>query len=94
MSGGEKALTAIALLFGILKHKPTPFCILDEIETSLDDTNLKRFTRYLLKLSEETQFILITHRKETMEAAKVLYGITMEESATSKIISVRLDEAS
>ncbi|HHU68928.1 MAG TPA: chromosome segregation protein SMC [Thermoanaerobacterales bacterium] len=94
LSGGEKALTAIALLFGILKHKPTPFCILDEIETSLDDTNLKRFTRYLLKLSEETQFILITHRKETMEAAKVLYGITMEESATSKIISVRLDEAS
>lgn len=94
LSGGEKALTAIALLFGILKYKPTPFCILDEIETSLDDTNLKRFTQYLLKLSKETQFILITHRKETMETAKTLYGVTMEESATSKLIAVRLEEAS
>jgi len=94
LSGGEKALTAIALLFGILKYRPTPFCILDEIETSLDDVNLRRFTQYLLKLSKETQFVLITHRKETMETAETLYGVTMEESAVSKLVGVRLEDAS
>jgi chromosome segregation protein len=90
LSGGEKSLTAIALLFAFLKVKPTPFCILDEIEAALDDANLTRFTGYLRSLSEETQFILISHRKKTMEQADILYGVTMEESGVSKQISVRL----
>jgi chromosome segregation protein len=90
LSGGEKALTAIALLFSFLKVKPTPFCILDEIETSLDEANLSKFSQYLRGLSAEIQFILISHRKKTMEQANVLYGVTMEESGISKLISVRL----
>jgi len=94
LSGGERALTAIALLFAILKYKPTPFCILDEIEASLDDTNVERFAKYLVKFSKESQFIVITHRKGTMEVAETLYGITMEETATSKLVSVKLEEAS
>ncbi len=93
LSGGEKALTAIALLFAFLKVKPTPFCILDEIEASLDEANLARFTEYLGKLSGETQFVLISHRKKTMELADILYGVTMEEAGVSKLISVRLREA-
>jgi chromosome segregation protein len=93
LSGGEKALTAIALLFAFLKVKPTPFCILDEIEASLDEANLARFTEYLCKLSGETQFVLISHRKKTMELADILYGVTMEEAGVSKLISVRLREA-
>ncbi len=90
LSGGEKALTAIALLFAFLKVKPAPFCILDEIETSLDEANLGKFCNYLQSMAEQIQFILITHRKKTMERADILYGVTMEESGISKLISVRL----
>ena len=93
LSGGERALTAIAILFSILKMKPSPFCILDEIEAALDDANVLRFGDYLQRFSNETQFIVITHRKATMEAADVLYGVTMQEAGVSKIVSVKFDEA-
>lgn len=92
LSGGERALTAIALLFALLRVKPSPFCILDEIEASLDDTNIQRFARYLRRLCDLTQFVVISHRKGTMESADVLYGITMEDSGVSKLLSVQLDE--
>ena len=91
LSGGEKALTAIAILFAILKLKP--FCLLDEIEAALDDANANRFAKYLRRFSEDTQFIVITHRKPTMELADSLYGVTMEEKGVSKIVSVKLEEA-
>lgn len=92
LSGGERALTAIALLFSILKVRPVPFCILDEVEAALDEANVSRFSAYLKRYSSETQFIVITHRKGTMEEADVLYGITMQESGVSKLVSVRLEE--
>ncbi|MFD1735786.1 chromosome segregation protein SMC [Bacillus salitolerans] len=92
MSGGERALTAIALLFSILKVRPVPFCILDEVEAALDEANVHRFAMYLKKFSNETQFIVITHRKGTMEECDVLYGVTMQESGVSKLVSVRLEE--
>lgn len=92
LSGGERALTAIAILFSILIMKPSPFCILDEIEAALDDANVKRFANYLGKFSGDTQFIVITHRKGTMEAADVLYGVTMQEQGVSKIVSVKFEE--
>jgi len=93
LSGGERALTAIAILFAILKLRPMPFCVLDEIEAALDDANAERFAKYLRKFSEKTQFIVITHRKPTMELADSLYGVTMEEKGVSKIVSVKLSDA-
>ena len=93
LSGGERALTAIAILFAILKLRPMPFCLLDEIEAALDDANVGRFAKYLHKFSNETQFIVITHRKPTMELADALYGVTMQEKGVSKIVSVKLSEA-
>ncbi|WP_426349311.1 chromosome segregation protein SMC [Alloiococcus sp. CFN-8] len=88
MSGGEKVLSAIALLFAILKMKPTPFCILDEIEAALDDSNVYRYADFMKSFSENVQFIVITHRKGTMEASDIMYGITMEEKGISKIVSL------
>ena len=93
LSGGEKALTAISILFAIILAKPTPFCILDEIEAPLDDANIFRFGEYLKELSEDTQFIAVTHRRGTMEAADYIYGVTMEQKAISKVISLDLHEA-
>lgn len=92
LSGGERALTAIALLFAILNTRPVPFCILDEVEAALDESNVIRYSQYLKKFSKDTQFIVITHRKGTMEGADVLYGITMQESGVSKLVSVKLEE--
>lgn len=92
LSGGEKALTAIALLFAILKINPAPFCVLDEIEAALDDVNVYRYAEYLKKFAIDTQFLVITHRKGTMEAADSVYGVTMEESGISKLLSMKLRE--
>ena len=92
LSGGERALTAIALLFAIIQARPVPFCILDEVEAALDDANVTRFGQYLRNFGDDIQFIVITHRKGTMEAANVLYGVTMQESGVSKIVSVHLEE--
>lgn len=92
LSGGEKALTAIALLFAIQNLKPSPFCLLDEIEAALDDSNVVRFAKYLHKLTKNTQFIIITHRRGTMNAADRLYGITMQEKGISTLVSVNLIE--
>jgi chromosome segregation protein len=90
LSGGERALTALALLFALYKAKPSPFCIFDEVDAPLDDANIQRFVRMLKKFSEDTQFIIITHNKRTMEAADQLFGITMEEKGISRIVSVDL----
>jgi len=92
LSGGEKALTAIAILFAILRLRPMPFCLLDEIEAALDEANVTRFATYLKRFSEVTQFIVITHRKPTMELADSLYGVTMEEKGVSKLVSVKLTD--
>jgi len=92
LSGGERALTAIALLFAILRLKPSPFCVLDEIESALDDANVARFAKFLKQYASGTQFIAITHRKGTMEAADNLYGVTMEEQGVSKLVSVKLTD--
>ena len=92
LSGGEKALTAIAILFAILKFKPMPFCLLDEIEAALDEANVARFANYLHKFPDVTQFIVITHRKPTMELANNLYGVTMEEKGVTKLVSVKLED--
>ncbi len=90
LSGGEKALVALALLLAIFKYRPSPFCVLDEVDAPLDDANIERFTRLLREMSYHTQFILITHNKKTMEMAQSLYGVTMEEPGVSKIVSVRI----
>lgn len=90
LSGGEKAFTAIALLFAILKINPSPFCVLDEIEAALDDVNVYRYAEYLKKFSKDTQFLIITHRKGTMEVADTVYGVTMEEKGISKLLSMKL----
>ncbi len=92
LSGGERAMTAIALLFAILKTKPAPFCILDEIEAALDDVNVFRFADFLKEFTRNSQFVIITHRKGTMEIANTLYGVTMQEYGVSKIVSVRLED--
>ncbi|HAL73662.1 MAG TPA: chromosome segregation protein SMC, partial [Clostridiales bacterium] len=92
LSGGERCLTAIALLFAILKLRPTPFCVLDEVEAALDDANVSRFTEYIRRYAEDAQFILVTHRKGTMEAADRLYGVTMQERGISRILSMQLSE--
>ncbi len=94
LSGGERALTAIAILFAMLDLKPTPFCILDEIEAALDDANIDNYADYLRAYSENTQFVVITHRKGTMERCNALYGVVMEEKGVSKLVSVSLNEAS
>ncbi len=92
LSGGEKALAALALLIAIFRYTPSPFCVLDEVDAPLDDTNVGRFTRLIQKMSAATQFILITHNKTTMEIARAIYGVTMEEPGVSKLISVQLEE--
>jgi chromosome segregation protein len=92
LSGGEQALTAIAILFAIIQMRPMPFCVLDEIEAALDEANVARYAKYLKKFAADTQFIVITHRKPTMENADVLFGVTMEEKGVSKIVSVKLSE--
>jgi chromosome segregation protein len=93
LSGRERALTAIALLFAILKTRPVPFCVLDEIEAALDEANFARFGEFIHPLARETQFVIITHRKGTMEAADVLYGVTMQQNRISEVLSVDLEEA-
>lgn len=93
LSGGERTMTAAAILFSILKYNPMPFCVLDEIEAALDDANAERISKYLRKFSTSTQFVVITHKKPTMEHSDVLYGVTMEEKGVSKIVSVKLTEA-
>src|SRR4030066_2013572 len=92
LSRGEKTLTAIALLFAIYLVKPSPFCILDEIDAPLDDANVDRFTRILDDFSKNTQFIVVTHNKKTMEAASTLYGVTMQDEGISKLVGVRFNE--
>ena len=91
LSGGEKALTAIALMFGMFQYKPSPFCVLDEIDAPLDDANIGRFVEMLRGMQQHTQFIVITHSRKTMEIADRLYGVTMEEPGVSKLISVQLN---
>jgi chromosome segregation protein len=89
LSGGEKALTALSLLMAIFRYQPSPFCILDEVDAPLDEPNIERLTRLLKEMSLETQFILITHSKKTMESAQVMYGVTMQEAGVSKLVSVK-----
>ena len=92
LSGGEKAFVAIALYFAILKVRPTPFVVMDEIEAALDDNNVVRFARYMRGMAERTQFIVITHRRGTMEEADVLYGVTMQEQGVSRMLTINLND--
>jgi chromosome segregation protein len=94
LSGGERSLTSIALVFSLLKVSPTPFCVLDEVDAALDEANVGRFCELLKDLSETIQFILITHNRNTVEIADVIYGVTMGADSVSKIVSLRLDEIS
>jgi len=91
LSGGEKALAALALLIAIFRYTPSPFCILDEVDAPLDESNIERFGRMVEQMSRHTQFVLITHSKRTMEIARVMYGVTMQEPGVSKLVSVRFD---
>jgi chromosome segregation protein len=91
LSGGEKAMTAIALVLAIFKYRPSPFCLLDEVDAPLDDANVGRFVTKIASMSEKTQFIVITHNKRTMEAARALYGVTMQEAGVSRIVSVKFE---
>ncbi|MEG2653079.1 MAG: chromosome segregation protein SMC, partial [Ruthenibacterium sp.] len=91
LSGGEQALVAISIYFAILAVNPAPFCVLDEIEAALDDVNVTRFARYLRRISQKTQFVVITHRRGTMEEADVLYGVTMQEDGVSKMLRLNVE---
>ena len=92
LSGGEKAFVAIALYFAILKVHPTPFCVMDEIEAALDEPNVVRVANYMRRITQKTQFIVITHRRGTMEAADVLYGVTMQERGVSKVLTINMND--
>ena len=92
LSGGEKAFVAIALYFAILKVRPTPFVVMDEIEAALDDNNVTKFAQYMRSVSQKTQFIVITHRRGTMEEADVLYGVTMQEQGVSRMLTINLND--
>ena len=92
LSGGEKALTAIALLFAIQNLQPSPFCLLDEIEAALDEPNVVRVANYMRRITSKTQFSVITHRRGTMEAADVLYGVTMQERGVSKVLTINMND--
>ena len=94
LSGGERSLTAVALVFALLRVSPTPFCVLDEVDAMLDEANVGRFTELLHELSQETQFIVITHNRNTVQVADVIYGVTMGRDSASQVISLRLDEVS
>jgi chromosome segregation protein len=93
LSGGEKAMTALALLIAIFRYQPSPFCILDEVDAPLDEANVGRFTRLIGEMSGQTQFIIVTHNRKTMEIGSVLYGVTMQEPGVSKLVSVRWEES-
>jgi chromosome segregation protein len=92
LSGGERSLTAVALVFALLKVSPTPFCVLDEVDAMLDESNVGRFIDLLRDLSEKTQFVIITHNRNTVQAADVIYGVTMGRESTSQMISLKLEE--
>ena len=92
LSGGEKSMTAIALLFSFLKVNPSPFCVIDEIDAALDDSNIYRFTHYMSQIADQSQFVVITHRKQTLEACNTIYGVSMSKSGISKLVSVRLSD--
>ena len=93
LSGGEKALTALSLLIAVFRYQPSPFCILDEVDAPLDEANVGRFNKMLLDMGGETQFIVVTHNRKTMEMGSVMYGVTMQEPGVSKLVSVRWEEA-
>lgn len=92
LSGGERALTVIALLFSFLDYRPAPFCVLDEVDAALDEANVERFSSYLNRVNKETQFIVVSHRKKTMEAAEVLQGVTMVERGVSRLLTVAFED--
>jgi len=92
LSGGEKALTAVALIFSLFLTKPTPFCVLDEVDAPLDDANISRFAAMVREMTEQSQFIIITHSKRTMSIVDIMYGVTMEDPGISKLVSVRIND--